>query len=385
MSAPPHTADILPDVPAEAPARTLAPRLPAADADAFTLPPFADEANLSPNISELMQQVDEAVGALRARPVPEPAPTARTQAPARSMDGPRHALEAQRQEIADLQNVRDTQHAALERARDEILGLNNTVQLLRAWLEQHEKEKVEKAAPQPAQAQARLEAENAALRAECEQANSNFAELVRQTAELRAAFEAREKEMAAMRARVAALKQELSTRTAGSADLSAAIAEAKTRYYRDFDKRTAQFEAETEKLARTLGAREDRIRTLEDENAQLTARCDGLARNAAEFEASKKQAEEKLEAQAAMVAFLDTGLQAEREATGRKIAALTAELQRERLARAAEAHEAAAVRREIGKLLPRLAREPAPANEPSEPAAGSAANDWLAPPASAAS
>lgn len=374
MSPPPDAAEILPpDGTADAPARTLAPRLPAIGVDPFTLPPFADEpGDGPPNPAALVRRVDDAAEALRARSDLESAPKARADASPHAVEDPWRALEARRREIVYLQKVRETQHAALERARDEIVGLNDTVELLRAWLGQREQ-----GTTTSQQAQARLEAENAALRVEREQANANFAELVRQTAELRTAFEEREKEMAAMRARVAALKQELA-RTAGCTDLSAAIEEAKTRYYRDFDKRTAQFEAETEKLARALGAREERVRTLEDENAQLTARCDGLARNAAEFEAASRAAREQLESQAAMVAFLETGLQAERESTGRKIAALTADLQRERLARAAETREAATVRREIGKLLLRLACEPGQANE-SEPVAGSAANDRIAP------
>ncbi len=328
--------------------------------------------------------MDAAAEALRAWPDLAPGPKAPADVKPPAAHDPWRALEARRREIVDLQQVRETQHAALERARDEIVGLNNTVELLRAWLAQHEKEK-EAAAPQPPQT--RLEAENAALRAEREQANANFVELLRQTAELRAAFEAREKEMTAMRARVAVLKQERAAKPAGGADLAAAIEEAKARYYRDFDKRTAQFDAETEKLARTLGAREERIRSLEDENAQLAARCDGLARTAADFEAASRAMRDELEAQTAKVDFLDAALQTEREGSGRRIAALTADLQRERLARAAEAHETATVRREIGKLLPRLACEPVQADgtRETEPVAGSPANDTASPPAAAAS
>ncbi len=381
MSPPPYAAEILPpDGPAETPARTLQARLPAVDVDAFTVPPFADEADGGPpELAALVRQVDNAADALRTWPDIEPAPKMHADVKPRAAQDPWRALEARRRQIVDLQNVRETQHTALERARDEIVGLNNTVELLRTWLEQHEKNT---AAAQ--QAQARLEAENAALRVEREQANTNFVELLRQTAELRTAFEEREKEMAAMRARIAGFKQELTAKPAGGADLTAAIEEAKARYYRDFDKRTAQFEAETEKLARALGAREERVRTLEDENVQLTARCDGLARTAADFEAANRTAQGQLESQTAKVEFLDAALQAERESSGRKIATLATDLQRERLARAAEAHEAATVRREIGKLLLRLACEPQQAGE-AEPVAGSAANDANAPPAAAAS
>ena len=384
MNAPPHAVEILPpDGTTETSVRALAPRLPAANVDPFTFPPFADEAdNAAPAVAALVRQVDDAAEALRAWPDLAFAPKPRADVKPPTAQDPWRALEARRQQIVDLQKVRETQHAALERARDEIVGLNNTVELLRAWLAQREQRTAS-----TQQTQARLEAENAALRVEREQADTNFAELLRQTAELRAAFEEQEKEMAVMRARVAALKQELAAKPAGEDNLAAAIAEAKARYYRDFDKRTAQFEAETEKLARALGAREERVRTLEDENAQLAARCDGLERTAADFEAANRAAQEHLESQTAKVEFLDAALQAERESSGRKIAELAAELQRERLARRVEAHEAATVRREIGKLLLRLAAEPEPAGEQhdSGPVAGAAANDPIAPPTAAAS
>lgn len=371
------------------------------------IPGFDGEEGEPFDIDELVQRVEDAAAeARRSWPDIWPAPQRHAEERDGAMDDPRRALAARR-EIAGLQEVRQKQTAALGRARDEIVELGNTAKLLRAKLAQKDEETAaaqqaeqragednavlraklaqkEKETAAAQEAEQRAGEDNAALRAELEQSNTNFAELLRQTAELRSAFEQREKEMTAMRARVAALKQELSVQAAGNADLSAAIADAKARYYKDFDKRTAAFEAETEKLARMLGAREERIRNLEDDNVQMAARCEGLARRATDFEAGKKQAEEKLEAQTAMVGFLDATLQAEREATGRKIAALTAALQRERLARAADAREAAMVCKEIGRVLPRLARQPHSTLEAIERAMDTAADDPAAPPATAA-
>jgi hypothetical protein len=105
-----------------------------------------------------------------------------------------------------------------------------------------------------------------------------------------------------------------------------------------------------------VGARDERIRALEDEKAALIARCEALAGTAAALELGKQEVEDSLVRQTATVTFLEATLQTERDTTGEKIASLTADLRHERLARAAEAQDAAAISREIAALLPKLMR-----------------------------
>lgn len=345
-----------------APVRTLYPRLPAIDdgpgltrlaESRPAIPGFDgdDEDGAPIEITALVRQVESAAdAAVRAWPDIQRRTHERTQRPDASAHDVQRELKARAQEIEGLEEIKRKQATALRQARDEIVSLDDQVRLLRARLTQQEKETA--AANKALQ---RADADKTALGAELEQTNANFAELLRQTADLNTAFGEREKEVAAVRQTVASLKAELKAK-AGDTDLMAAIEEAKTRYYKNFEKRYARFEAETEKLARMVGARDERVATLEDENAQLSARCDALAAKAAALEAARQDAQTQLDKQTATVTFLDTALQAERDASAQKIAELTAALRHERLARAAEARESAVVCKEIVQLLPRLAR-----------------------------
>ena len=373
-----------------APVRTVNAPLPAIDAGPLlmratpgrrAIPGFDGEDAAPFNVAELIRQVDNAAdAAVKAWPDIWPdaqsTPRKRADAPESVAEDPWCALAARRAEIAALQRVQQKQTAALELARDEIVTLDKSANLLRASLMRQEKET---AAAKKAQQKA--DEEKAALRAEFEQTNANFAELVRQTAALNASLDQKEKDLAQARKKAASLKAELQAK-AGETDLSAAIEEAKARYYRDFDKRYAQFEAQIEKLAKMIGARDERIRGLEDENAQLAARCNRLAADVHALEAEKRDAEAdkrgaeaKLESQGAIVKFLDTALRAERDSAGEKIAELAADLQRERLQRAADAHESATACKEIVRLLPKLAREQRRPAEASEDMAPRAANE----------
>ena len=369
------------------PVRTVSAPLPAIDAGPIlmrdtqgrrAIPGFDGEDAAPFNVAELVRQVDNAAeAAVKAWPDlwpdPQPAPRRRAAEPDGAAEDPWCALAARRAEIAALQGVQQKQTAALQLARDEIVTLDKSATLLRASLMRQEKE-----AAAARKAQQKADEEKAALRAELEQTNANFAELVRQTAALNTSLDQKDKDLAQARRKAASLKEELQAK-AGETDLTAAIEEAKARYYRDFDKRYAQFEAQIEKLAKMIGARDERIRGLEDENATLATRCDRLAADVHALEAEKRDAaadkrgaEEKLESQIAVVTFLDASLRAERDSAGRKIAELAADLRHERLQRAADARDSAAACKEIVRLLPKLAREqrrPAEASEDVTPRA----------------
>jgi chromosome segregation ATPase len=364
------SAPVLTEAAAALPAIDAGPILTRAPAGRRAIPGFDGEDDEPFNIENLVRQVEDAgKAATRAWLDKGAAPRRRADVPAHAVDDPWCELAARRAEFAAAQQIQKTQAEALRRARDEIVGLDDQVKLLRAKLKQQEKETA--AADKARQ---RAEDEKAALGAELAQGNANFVELLQQTADMKTAFEQREKEMAAVRKTVAALKAELAAK-AGDTDLKAAIEDAKTRYYREFGKRFAQFEAQVQNMARMIGARDEHISTLEDENAMLSRRCEALATAVANLEAAKRNADEKLATQTATVTFLDSALQAERDLSGRKIAELTAEVQHERLARAADARESALVCKELAQLLPRLARQPGRVVDAIERAGRAAAND----------
>ena len=362
-----------------APVRTETAALPAIEAGPIliraaqgrrAIPGFDGDDEEPFRIDELVRQVEDA-GQAAAKAWLDSGPGLRQRADGaeRAAGEARRALEAKRAEIAGLQEVQQQQATALKRARDEIVGLDDQVKLLRAKLKQQEKDT---AAADTARQ--RAEDEKAALTAELAQGNANFAEMLQQAAGLKTSFEQREKDMAALRKTVASLKTELAAK-AGETDLKAAIEDAKTRYYREFGKRFAQFQAQVEHMARMIGERDEHISTLEDENATLSRRGEALATALAALEAAKRNADERLETQTATVGFLEAALEAERELSGRKIAELTAEVQHERLARAAAARESALVCKEIVQLLPKLARQPGRVVDAIERAGRVAAND----------
>ena len=308
------------------------------------------------DIADLVREAED-VAYRDGRPWPDirPLPRRRADEPAPPKDDARHELAGLRAEIAALKETKQKQNAALELARE--------------TLTQQEKETA-----LAKQALRRADEEKAALQAKLQKTNANFAELLRQTAGLNADFDEREKEIAAAEARVATLKAQLSDRSAGDTDLAAAIEEAKARYYRDFTRRCGEFEGELEKLAKTVGVRDERIRKLEDDNKRLAARCDALARKALDLDTANWDAQEKLKLQTATVTFLDATLRTERDAAARKIAQLVADLEHERLERATDAHEAAVVCKEIVGLLPRLAQRSSRSLESLERAVRAAAN-----------
>ncbi len=266
---------------AGAPVRTDYDPLPAIDASPIlmrapegrrAIPDFDGEDDAPLDIADLVRQAEDVAEAgVKTWPDIWPAPRRRADGPDGTVDGLVREITARRDEIAGLQEVQQKQNAALRRARDEIVSLDDAVKLSRARLTQQEKET--RAAKRALQ---ESDGEKTALRAELEQTKANFAELLQKTTGLNAAFDQREKEIAAVRQSVASLKAELAAK-AGETDLKAAIEDAKTRYYREFGKRFAQFQAQVENMARMIGARDEHISTLEDENATLRRRCEALA------------------------------------------------------------------------------------------------------------
>ena len=290
------------------------------------------------DIADLVREAEQ-VAFREGRPWPDIQPLPRRHADERAPAhaDARHDLAGLRAEIAALNEIREKQNAALELARETLTQQEKETALAKKTLRRADEEK-------------------AALQAKFDKSTANFAELLRQTAELNADFDEREKAVAAAEARVATLKAQLAEQSSGDTNLAAAVEEAKARYYRDFTRRCGEFEGELEKLAKTVGIRDERIRKLEDENANIAARCDALARKAHNLDTEKREALEKLASQTATASFINSTLRAEREAAERKIAQLAADLERERLERAADAHEAALVCKEIVGLLPRLAQ-----------------------------
>ncbi|HZD89880.1 MAG TPA: hypothetical protein VE224_07260, partial [Pseudolabrys sp.] len=245
-------ADPAPDTPADA--RAAGPRLPVIDAGPIILsaaenwraiPEFdgEDGGTARAGLAALARQIEDAAeAAARAWPGFQPAGRY-AGAPGSGARHPGRGRATGDGELDKLRDIRARQADALRQARDQIVGLDDTVKLLRARLAQQEKDTA--AAQRAAESAA---AEAAALRAELDNSNANFAELRQRSADLNTAFDEREQELAVLRGSVATLKGQLATR-ATETDLTAAIEDAKARYYRDFTKRYAQFEAQIEKLA----------------------------------------------------------------------------------------------------------------------------------------
>jgi predicted RNase H-like nuclease (RuvC/YqgF family) len=153
------------------------------------------------------------------------------------------------------------------------------------------------------------------------------------------------------------LKTEAAAKSASEAELVAAIEQVKAHYDSEINKRCAQFEAHINKFAKMVGAREEQIKILQDENTKLTTRCQALAADVQALNSERWNAQEKIESEIAIIKLLNATLYAEREAAGQKIAALVGALEREREQHAAEARKSASVRKEIAMLLPKLMQQ----------------------------
>lgn len=335
------------------------------------IPGFAGDDNESFDVADIIKQVEDAAS---LRPWPAFSDTSPRDGEENPKD-PWRELSARRVQITNLQRAQQKQVAALQQARNLIESLDKSVTLFRDGLKLRERE-----AAAAKQALRQAEQEQRELRAELDRTNASYADLLQKTADINAEFEKREKDVAAMRECVATLKAKLTAGGADEDDLTRAIEEAKERYYSDFDNRYARFKAQVEMLANMIGARDERIRNLEEETARYAARCEALATKLQALMSEKHQAQEQLKSHAAVVKFLDTTLRTERETASQKIAELVTELQRERQQRAADASESAMVCKAIVQLLPRLARHPGQAHEktalaaPSgQPPAGSSA------------
>ncbi len=320
-------------------------------------PDFKGERDEAFEIANLVREAEAARRGDKVLLDIQPEPRLRADDPEGKAEDPWRARASRGTEIAELKKVQHRQTAALELARETLT----------------QKEKENELAKQ---ALRRSENEMAALREQLDHTKANFAELLQKTTDMSEALDQRESDIATMRERIVSLKAELSAKGAGTADLAAAIEEAKTRYYRDFTRRCVEFETQTEELAHMIGARNERIRILEEETARLTARCERLTANASSLEADRRAAQEKLESQSAIATFFDATLQAERDTAQQKIAELVAELQRERVARAAAARESATVHKAIMQLLPKLTQQQSRAAESIEPAPRSAEPQW---------
>ena len=261
-------------------------------------------------------------------------------------------LAAQRIQMVTLQRAQQSQAIALRQARNLIESLQESLSLFRSGLVQREKE-----AQDVKQALRRSDEEKTGLRQQLERANANCAELLQQTTDLNAACNEREKQIEAVRKDLALLKTEAVAKSASEAELVAAIEQVKAHYDSEINKRCAQFEAHINKFAKMVGAREEQIKILQDENTKLTTRCQALAADVQALNSERWNAQEKVESEIAIIKLLNATLYAEREAAGQKIAALVGALEREREQHAAEARKSASVCKEIAMLLPKLMQQ----------------------------
>jgi hypothetical protein len=112
-----------------------------------------------------------------------------------------------------------------------------------------------------------------------------------------------------------------------------------------------------------VAERDMRLNELDKTHSTLVERCNNLAKTVNSLESTKISVGEKTKSQNELVERLETLLRVEREAAEIKIKHLTAELQRERLARSVAENGSTTAQNDVVPLSPKLAARRSRANE----------------------
>jgi chromosome segregation ATPase len=261
-------------------------------------------------------------------------------------------------QIADLSNVRQRQDSELEAARDVINNIGKSVAALQEAIAKHESE-----AAAAQQALALSKQENAALCMQLEKMKIESAASLKRSLSIEVAFNNREVAVASARETVEFLRRDVTARTMEASSLRATIKEENRRHSNELNQQDAHFRIQIKKLEAMVAERNMRLEELDKTHSKLVERCNGLAKTVDVLERTKQSAGERSKSQNDLVERLETLLRVEREAAEIKIRDLTAELQRERLARSAAETRSVTLQNDIVPLSPKLAAHRSRANE----------------------
>ncbi len=302
------------------------------------------------DVSDLLEQVAPAVdGDGRHYPRLTNVPRGRERELELALKDQWRELSARCIQIADLCNVRQQQAAELQSMRTALVDLENCVGLLQGALSQQESETAA-----AKQSLAHADEEMAALRVQLEAAQGDVAKSQRLAHQLRAAFDERGTALTAARQKIEALAAGLAAKKAEAEKLAAPIDEERRQHRAELMQQSVRFEIEIARLTRVLQERERQLETIHGAHTRVAKRYEELARSAETLESAQKTARDHVKAQTELTQLLEVLLKVERETAEGKIAELTAALAHERAARADAERASAAMRKNIGHLLPTL-------------------------------
>jgi chromosome segregation ATPase len=225
-------------------------------------------------------------------------------------------------QVADLYNVQQQQANELQTACEEIDRLSDTISTLLDTTARYETEAVA-----TKKKLTLLENEKAALRAQLDKALEDSSKMTQRLLAVETAFNDRETSVASALEKAESLKAELTTESAERFKLVAAAERQKQRHRVELNQLKSGFESQIRKSETLVVSQDVQIKGLEEVRDRAVKR----------------------------VEILEALLSSEREGAQFKIKELTEELQRERLGHSAEDRAAAAMRKEIVFLLPKLA------------------------------
>ena len=261
-------------------------------------------------------------------------------------------LELRRTQVDDLYNQWQQQTTAVEIASHENNRQRETIAALQTAMRQRESDTEDAAAEQQL---SQSDNERRALRTQLDKALRESAELSRRLLAAEIALNNRAIAVTSARERFEQPTAAPATALEEKIRLAAAIEDANRRHRNELAKQTEHFENRFKQIKAVVEQRDMQIKDLEQARLEIAARCDDLAKTVGALEAARHYTQEKFESQAKLVELLESLLRAEREVEKLKIAELTAELDRERLAHAATQRATEAIRKDIGLLLPKLA------------------------------
>ena len=212
-------------------------------------------------------------------------------------------------QVADFCNIQQQQANEILAACDEIDRLGESIDTLQDTARQREKE-----AAATAQKILLLDKENITLRLQFETALKESAELLQRLLGAETATNNREIAVVSAQELNSQLKAELTASRKKAIGLAAEIEKGNRQHRDEVDQQSAQFKDQIRKIAAVAADRNMQVRYLEVARANLTSRCDELAKAVDALESKNANAQSKFISQAVKV--FNKVLREEREFCG---------------------------------------------------------------------
>ena len=254
-------------------------------------------------------------------------------------------------QIADLSNIRQEQADELLTVCDEIDCLSKSIAELQQALAQRA---VDAAAA--TEKHVLLKKENLTLRVRLDKERRDSVGFSKRLLDAEITLNNKVVDLAATQEAVEQKKIEIAAIQIDALRVEKEVEEKINRQCRDeLSQQRTGFENQIKALRKSVAERDRKIEGLEVAQTELTLRIECLSNTAATFEGAKQSAKNEIKSQAKTIEFLETILKVERETSHANMKALVDEFRQERMEQYAKEQASAQIRKDIFRLLPKIA------------------------------